>query len=259
MSAESSNQFKGKVYLITGGTSGIGRTTALELAKAGAHVVITGRREPEGKAVAAEIGKHGVTGLFVQGDVTNEKDIERAVAAAVSINGKLDGAFNNAGIELGGINVADSTAEQYRQVMDINVLGVLLSMKHEIRAMQKSGGTGSIVNNASVAGSVGMAGVGVYIASKHAVLGLTKSAALEVAKQGIRVNAVSPGGIDTEMLDRFTGNKNPDMMKWMESMHPLGRIGKPAEIAKGVLFLLSSDSSFITGLDLKIDGGFTVS
>ena len=158
MSAESSNQFKGKVYLITGGTSGIGRTTALELAKAGAHVVITGRREPEGKAVAAEIGKHGVTGLFVQGDVTNEKDIERAVAAAVSINGKLDGAFNNAGIELGGINVADSTAEQYRQVMDINVLGVLLSMKHEIRAMQKSGGTGSIVNNASVAGSVGMAG-----------------------------------------------------------------------------------------------------
>jgi NAD(P)-dependent dehydrogenase (short-subunit alcohol dehydrogenase family) len=253
----STAEFKGKVALVTGGTSGIGKATVLALAHAGSHIVFTGRRAPEGAAVADQAKSQGVKAVFVQGDVTRESDVERAVSEALKLTGKLDYAFNNAGVELGGINVADSTPEQYRQVFDINVLGVLISMKHQIRAMLKSG-AGSIVNNASIAASIGMPGVSVYIASKHAVLGLTRSAALEVAKNNIRVNCVSPAAIDTDMVTRFTGNRNPDAMNWLTSMHPIGRMGKPEEIAKPVLFLLSNESSFITGHDLRVDGAFTV-
>jgi NAD(P)-dependent dehydrogenase (short-subunit alcohol dehydrogenase family) len=255
--------FRNKTALITGGTSGIGKVTALALARHGAHVVVTGRRAAEGEAVAAEVrrlGGAGVQGVFVQGDVTDEKHVEAAVAKAVSLTGTLDFAFNNAGIELGHTPTSEATPEHYRKVMDINVLGVLLSMKHEIRAMLKNNngkGAGSIVNTSSIAGSIGMAGAGIYIASKHAVNGLTKSAALEVAKNNIRVNTVSPGGVDTAMLDRFTGNKHPDAMAWMNSMHPVGRIATPDEIAQPVLFLFSSASTFVTGSDLLVDGAFT--
>jgi NAD(P)-dependent dehydrogenase (short-subunit alcohol dehydrogenase family) len=251
---------KGKVALITGGTSGIGRATALAIAQVGCHVVITGRREPEGKSVVDQLKSQGVQAQFVRGDVTHEPHVQEAVAAAVKLGqGQLDFAFNNAGVELMGVNTADATPEQYKQVFDINVLGVLLSMKHEIRAMlaNKRPG-GSIVNTSSIAGTIGMPGVGIYIASKHAVNGLTKSASLEVAKSGIRVNTVSPAAIDTAMFDRFTGNKNPDAMNYMTALHPIGRIGKPEEIAQPVLFLFSEASSFITGADLKIDGAFTV-
>ncbi|MBX9737593.1 MAG: SDR family oxidoreductase, partial [Phycisphaerales bacterium] len=150
----------------------------------------------------------------------------------------------------------EASAEVYRQVFDINVLGVMLSMKHEIPAMLAGGG-GSIVNTASVAGRVGMAGAGVYVASKHAVLGLTKSAAMEVAKQKIRINAVSPAVIETDMFDRFVGGNN-DAKNYMATLHPIGRIGSSAEVAAAVLFLLSDDASFITGTDLLVDGGFTV-
>ncbi len=250
------SEFKGKVALVTGGTSGIGKATALALAQSGANVIITGRRAPEGEAVAEKARSFGVRAQFVQGDVTNERDVERAVSEALKINGKLNYAFNNAGLELGNVVTTDSTAEQYRQVFDINVLGVLLSMKHEIKAMLASGG-GSIVNTSSVAGSIAMPGAGIYVATKHAVNGLTKSAALEVAKNNIRVNTVSPAAIDTDMITRFTGNRNPDAMNWLTSMHPIGRIGKPEEIARPVLFLLSNDASFITGQDLLADGGFT--
>lgn len=252
---------KGKTALITGGTSGIGAATALAAANAGANVVITGRRVAEGEKIAEQIRIRGVKGLFVQGDVTDERSIERAVAETVKLGGRLDLAFNNAGLELGDMPTVNADPEQYRRVFDVNVLGVLLSMKHEIRAML-AGGTppagASIVNNASVAGSIGMPGVGIYIASKHAVLGLTKTAALEVATQGIRVNAVSPAAIETPMFDRFTGNRNADALSYLTNLHPIGRVGKPEEIAGAVLFLFSSASSFMTGHDLKVDGGLTV-
>ena len=251
------SSFKNKTVLITGGTSGIGKVTALALADAGANVVITGRRAPEGQAVVAELGKAGGKHVFVQGDITDEAHIAKAVATAAGITGRLDGAFNNAGLELGNNPIVEANPADYRRVFDTNVLGVLLSMKHQIKAMGTTGG-GSIVNNASIAGSIGMPGAGIYIASKHAVLGLTKTAAVEVARQGIRVNAVSPAAIDTDMFDRFTGGRNPDLMTAFAAMHPIGRIGKPSEIARPVLFLLSDDASFITGHDLKVDGGFTV-
>ncbi|HYD01961.1 MAG TPA: glucose 1-dehydrogenase [Phycisphaerales bacterium] len=255
--------FSGKVALVTGGTSGIGKAAAIALAKQGAHVVLTGRRAAEGEAVAKAVSALGVKGVFVQGDVTSEGHIVEAVKTAVNLGGSsgLSFAFNNAGVELGGVPLTESTVEQYRQIFDVNVLGVLLSMKHQLRAMLANDGgkgRGSIVNTSSVAGRVGMANTGVYIASKHAVNGLTKTAALEVAKNNIRVNAVSPAAIDTEMLDRFTGGKSPDAMAWMQSVHPVGRIGTPGEIADPVLFLLSDASSFITGADLLVDGGFTV-
>lgn len=252
---------KGRTVLITGGTSGIGAATALAAADAGANIVITGRRAAEGENIAEQARSRGVKALFVQGDVNDEASIEHAVEQAVRLGGRLDMAFNNAGVELGGINTADSSAADYRRVFDVNVLGVLLSMKHEIRAMIASGAAGkgaSIVNNASIAGSIGFPGAAIYVASKHAVLGLTRSAALEVARDGIRINAVSPAAIETPMFDRFTGNRNPDMVGYMTSLHPIGRLGRPPEIASAVLFLFSGASSFMTGHDLKVDGGFTV-
>jgi NAD(P)-dependent dehydrogenase (short-subunit alcohol dehydrogenase family) len=259
-SVYSASAFRNKTALITGGTSGIGKITALALAQHGAHVVLTGRRAAEGEAIASEIRKLGVQGVFVQGDVTDEEHIEAAVSKAASLTGTLDFAFNNAGIELGNLPTTEASPEHYRKVMDVNVLGVLLSMKYEIRAMMKNNagkGAGSIVNTSSIAGSIGMAGAGIYIASKHAVNGLTKSAALEVAKSNIRVNTVSPGGVDTAMLDRFTGNKHPDAIAWMNNAHPIGRIATPQEIAQPVLFLFSDASSFVTGSDVVVDGAFT--
>jgi len=251
---------KNKVAFITGGTSGIGKATAIEFARRGAHVVFTGRRAAEGHAVAEQVraagAASGTKAVFVQGDVAKDADIRRAIDEALKLTGRIDFAFNNAGVEgLVGTPIVEQTEENYDHVMTINVKGVLLSMKHEIRAMLASGG-GSIINNASIAGSIGMPGMSVYIASKHAVLGLTKSAALEVAKNNIRVNAVSPAAIETEMYDRFAASD--DARKYMASLHPIGRVGKSEEIAKAVVFLASSDASFITGLDLKVDGGFTV-
>lgn len=245
-----------RTYLITGGTSGIGKATALALAKAGANVVITGRRQAEGDAVAGALRDVGVKAAFERGDVTDERHVERAVARAAELGGgTLDGALNNAGLELMGVELKDSTIEQYKQVFDVNVLGVLLALKHELRVMGKGG---SIVSTASIAGRIGMPGAGIYIATKHAVLGLTRAAAMEAAPRGIRVNSVSPAAIETDMFDRFTGNRNADMIKYMTALHPIGRLGQSEEIAGPVLFLLSDAASFITGHDLLVDGGFTV-
>lgn len=246
-----------KVALITGGGSGIGRAAALAFAQAGAKVVVSGRREKEGYETDALLKKGGGQGMFIKADVANEADVEMLVGQTLSVHGRLDAAFNNAGTEGEvGKQTHEQSVANYRAVMDTNVLGVLLAMKHEIGAMLKNGG-GAIVNNASVGGLIGFPGVSVYVASKHAVLGLTKSAALEYARQGIRVNAVSPGGIETPMLHRFTGGPGTDFFNQLAGLHPIGRLGRPEEIAEAVLWLCSDKASFVTGLSLTADGGWT--
>src|ERR1044071_3682896 len=199
------NTFTNKVALVTGGTSGIGAATALAFAREGAKVVVSGRREKEGKEVVASIKKHGGEGMFVKADVSKEADVTALVKKTLTTYGRLDAPVHNAGVEGDvGKQTHEQSVANYRDVMDINVLGVLLSMKHEVSAMLQNGG-GSIVNNSSVAGLIGFPGVGVYVASKHAVIGLTRTAALEYATKGVRVNAVSPGAIETPMFDRFSG------------------------------------------------------
>ena len=243
--------FEGKVALVTGGTSGIGKTTAIEFARAGAKVVLTGRREKEGAEVVREIKKLGGDGAFVRADVARDADVKAMVSFTVDKYGKLDVAVNNAGVEWKG-PLDQATEAEYRRIFDINVWGVLNSMRHEIPAMLKTGG-GAIVNTSSVAGHVGLAQVSVYIASKHAVEGLTKSVALEFAKQNIRVNAVAPGVIATEMFDRFAGDELRDQIV---SIVPVGRVGAGEEIAAAVLYLASDAAKFTTGTSLVVDGGF---
>jgi NAD(P)-dependent dehydrogenase (short-subunit alcohol dehydrogenase family) len=245
--------FSGRVALVTGGTSGIGKATAVEFARAGAKVVLTGRREKEGAQVVAEIRKLGGDAAFVRADVAKDADVKRMVDFTVDKFGRLDIAFNNAGVEWMG-PLDQATEAEYRRVFDINVWGVLNSMRHEIPAMLKNGG-GAIVNTSSVAGHVGMGQVSIYIASKHAVEGLTKSVALEFAKQNIRINAVAPGAIATEMFDRFAG-KHSEVLDSLQSLIPVGRIGASEEIAAAVLYLCSDNAKFTTGTSLVVDGGF---
>ena len=245
--------FQNKVVLITGATSGIGKVSALAFGKAGAKVVVSGRREAEGLAVVAEIKAAGGEATFVKADVAVEADVAALVAKTVATYGRIDIAFNNAGVELTG-PIVDATEADYRRVFDINVWGVLTSMKHEIPFMLKQG-AGVIINTSSVAGQVGMAGASIYVASKHAVEGLTKAAALEYAKQGIRVNAVAPAAIETDMMNRFTGGGSEEALSYMRSLHPVGRLGRAEEIANPVLFLASDAASFITGTSLNVDGG----
>jgi len=244
---------QGKTALITGGTSGIGRAAAIALGKAGAAVVLTGRRETEGQAVAKEVQALGAKALFVKGDVSNEADVKRMVDEAVRFGGgRLDIAFNNAGIEQIPQPLLETPSSTFDPIFDINVKGVWLSLKYEVAAMQKTGG--SIINTSSVAGLIGMGGISIYVASKHAVIGLTKAVALEAAPLHVRVNAVAPGAIETPMLDRFAAVVPREALA---TMHPLGRVGKAQEIADVVVWLASGASSFVTGQTIAVDGGFT--
>ena len=248
-------ELEGKVALVTGGGSGIGRATALAFARDGAKVVIGNRNSQRGEETVVMIEKAGGTASFKQTDVIIAAEIEGLVDHAVKTYGGLDLAFNNAGIE-GEIKptMVDHTEANYDAVMDINVKGVWLSMKYEIPRMLERGG-GAIVNCSSVAGLIGFPGIAIYVASKHAVVGLTKTAALEFAAKGIRINAVNPAVIDTEMADRITAGMN---MKKTDVVpfHPIGRLGRVEEVAEAVVWLCSDKASFVTGHSLTVDGGF---
>jgi NAD(P)-dependent dehydrogenase (short-subunit alcohol dehydrogenase family) len=240
------------VVLITGALSGIGRATALAFAKDGAQIVASGRREAEGKALEAELRGLGAQAAFVRADVRHEDEVRSLVDQTVARFGRIDVAVNAAGTEGEPGPVIDQTAESYAATFDTNVLGTLLSMKHELRVMQAQG-RGSIVNISSTYGHEGAAGASVYVGSKHAVEGMTKSAALEAASSGVRVNAVAPGPTETGMLNRFT--RTADRKAALVKTVPLGRVGEPNEIARAVVFLASDDASFVTGQILNADGG----
>jgi NAD(P)-dependent dehydrogenase (short-subunit alcohol dehydrogenase family) len=243
-----------QVVLITGGLTGIGRATALAFAKEGAQVVISGRRDEEGQKVVSEIRKAGAEAEFIRADVRHEEDVRNLIDKIVERFGRLDVAVNAAGTEGVPGPITEQTADNYVATFDTNVLGTLLSMKYELRVMlpQKSG---SIVNISSTYGHTGASGASVYSASKHAVEGLTKSAALEAAGTGVRVNVIAPGPIETAMLDRFTGTA--ERRAGVASTIPLKRVGKPEEIAQAILFVSSDKASFITGASYLVDGGKT--
>ncbi|HEX4160370.1 MAG TPA: glucose 1-dehydrogenase [Rhizomicrobium sp.] len=240
------------VVLITGALSGIGRAAAVSFAKAGHRVVVSGRKQDAGQALAGELRALGAETEFVPADMRQEDDVRRLVDETVKRFGRLDVAVNNAGTEGRPGPITDETAENYAATFDTNVLGVILSMKHEVRIMKEQG-SGSIINISSTYGHEGAPGASVYVASKHAVEGLTKSVAREVAQSGIRVNAVAPGPTDTGMLTRFTGT--PDGKTALVTTVPMGRLGLTEELANAIVFIASDEASFITGHVLNVDGG----
>jgi NAD(P)-dependent dehydrogenase (short-subunit alcohol dehydrogenase family) len=242
-----------QVAIITGGSSGIGRTTAIALAKDGVKVTVAARRATEGEETVQLVKEAGSEGTFVKTDVTKEDDVKSLVEKTVKVYGRLDYAFNNAGIEEMMTPFVEQTSDTFDQIMNVNVKGLWLSMKNEITEMIRSGGA-AIVNNSSVAGLMGFPQMPIYVASKHAVLGLTKSAAREYAKSRIRINAVAPGAVETDMAKRVVED-NKQFLETVKSMHPIGRIAEPEEIANAVAWLLSDKASFVLGHTLLIDGG----
>lgn len=243
-----------KVAIVTGAASGIGRATASLFAAHGAAVVVADVTDDAGQRVADEIAGRGETAMFVHCDVSQPDDVEAVVHAALAHFGRLDVLFNNAGIE-GAVAVTDAASiENWHRVIAVNLTGVFLGMKYGIQAMLRTGG-GSVVNNASVAGMVGFPGIPAYCASKGGVIQLTRTAALEYATQGVRVNCLCPGVIDTPMVDRFTkATAQPEDQ--IVAMEPVGRMGRPEEVAELALFLASDRSSFMTGAIVPVDGGF---
>jgi NAD(P)-dependent dehydrogenase (short-subunit alcohol dehydrogenase family) len=243
---------KNKVILITGALTGIGRATAIAFAREGAHVVVCGRHDDAGNALVTELRAFGAEAEYIRADVRHEDDVRGLVDRTVKRFGRLDVAVNDAGTEGKPGPVTEQTAESYASTFDTNVLGTLLSLKHELRVMLPQR-QGSIVNVSSTFGRAGGPGASVYVASKHAVEGLTKAAALEVAGSGVRVNVVAPGPIETGMLNRFTGNEEKKAA--LVSRVPLKRAGLPEEIAQTIVFLASEKASFITGVSIAVDGG----
>ena len=250
--------FDGKCTLVTGAGAGIGRATALKFAAEGARVVVSDIHVSEGEETVSMIHKAGGTAMFQRADVSNANDVAALVAGAVDQYGRLDCAVNNAGIEGTIAPFIDQTDANYDTIMRVNAKGTFLCMQAEIRHMLKSGG-GSIVNLSSIAGLIGFPGLSPYVASKHAVIGMTKNAALEYGKSGIRVNAVCPGGIDTRMLDSLAdqataGDQSSRQM--MDPLHPMGRIGTPDEVANLIVWLSSPEASFMLGAIVPVDGGY---
>ena len=247
-------KFEGKVALITGGGSGIGRAAALEFAKNGAKVVIANRTEKDAQETLRLIHELGGTGIYLKTDVSVETDVKAMVAGTIQAYGRLDYAFNNAGIEQKPAALPDQSEDEFDRVINVNLKGVWLSMKHEIPELLKT--KGAIVNTSSISGVVGFATIPIYSAAKHAVVGLTKSVALEYAKQGVRVNAISPGAIgNTGTLNRSFGG-SAEALEQVNAMFPLGRVGTVEEIAGTVVFLCSEAAGFITGQTLVVDGGY---
>ncbi|MCC5653493.1 SDR family oxidoreductase [Nostoc sp. XA013] len=244
-----------KVALVTGGTSGIGRATAIAFGAAGAKVVFSGRRDAEGEKTAKLIRETGAECLYVHSDASKEEDIKTLVLHTVATYGRLDYAFNNAGSDASFKPLHEQLIEDFDNLMAINVRGLFLCMKYEIQQML-SQGSGVIVNNSSTSGLVAFPETSLYVASKHAVMGLTRSAALDYAKQGIRINAINPGPIATDFMARAAEQWSIPSDE-LGSMVPMGRIGQAAEIAQAVVFLCSDAASYITGQALVIDGGYT--
>lgn len=244
----------GKVALVTGAASGIGRATALAFARQGANVVVSDVQEKQGLEVVNEIKIMGARGIFARCDVSRESDVRAMIEKTLQEFGRLDYAFNNAGTEGQQGMTPDCTEENWNRVIDINLKGVWYCMKHEIPQMLKQGG-GAIVNCSSIAGKIGFPGIPAYTASKHGVIGLTKTAALEYAKLNIRVNAVCPGVIQTPMIDRFTHGEAA-ALKQLSAGEPVGRVGRAEEVADAVVFLCSDQSTFVTGHSLVVDGGW---
>ena len=245
--------FTGKVAIVTGGSTGIGRATALLFARHGAKVVI-GDVNPEGRETVATIEREGGTALFVETDVRNAQQVEHLVAAAVETYGGLHCAFNNAGILPAGALLADVEEAAFDQVVAVDLKGVFLAMKYEIQHMLKTGG-GAIVNNASIAGMIAEPGISPYVAAKHAVIGLTKAAAIEYAAQGIRINALAPGLVETGMTKHWFADDN--IRTHLLANTPMGRAAQPEEMANMVLFLCSDLASFAAGQVFVVDGGYT--
>ena len=244
------------VVLITGALTGIGRATALAFAHEGARMVVSGRRHEAGQALAAELRNLGAEAEFVRVDVRHDDEVRNLIDQTVARFGRLDVAVNNAGTEGKPGPVTEQSEESYAATFDTNVLGTLLSMKHELRVMQPQG-SGSIINLSSTMGQRGAPGASMYTASKHAVEGLTKAAALEGAEFGVRVNAVAPGPVETELLNRFTGSAG--RKAGLIAGVPLKRAGKPEEIARAIVYLASDNASFVTGQILGVNGGKTAS
>lgn len=248
--------FENKVAIITGGSSGIGKATALELAEQGASVVIASRSSHAGENVVSDISARGGKAVFIKTDVSSEEQVKNLVEKTLKAYGRLDLAFNNAGIEQSPMPLTEQTEALYKQVMDINVKGVWLCMKYQIPAMLETGG-GAIVNTSSFSGTIAFATIPIYVASKHAVVGLTKAVALEYAKSNIRINAILPGSVEnTGTFERSFGGDQASI-DWAKSIHPIGRLAKPEEIANAVVFMLSEKSGFLTGHSMVIDGGYT--